>query len=118
LEYSEIHYSIQLPEKGKNIMLTNEQRRNILLATKEIVNNAIKHSGATNISIKAELNNGNFTCIVEDNGNGFNVSQQYSGNGLKNIRHRVEESGGQLEIKSEPGKGSRFVYNIPIKTTT
>ncbi len=118
LEYSGINYTIQLPEAGRDILLANELRRNILLITKEVVNNAIKHSGATDISVKAELNNNNLDFFVQDNGNGFDGLHNYRGNGLKNIEFRINESGGKLEITSAPGKGSLFFYCIPLKATT
>ncbi len=114
LEYSGMNYKIDLPENGREIMLSNEQRRNILLVTKEIVNNAIKYSSANTISIQAEVKNNSLAFIVEDDGKGFEIDKIYRGNGLKNIRTRIEELGGKMELVSEPGKGSRFKYSISV----
>jgi signal transduction histidine kinase len=114
LEYSGINYAVQLPDTGKEINLSNEQRRNILLSTKEIVNNAIKYSGAKNIRVVMTMDKNILTCTVEDDGIGFDTTQSYSGNGLKNIRHRIEELGGKFEIRSEIGKGSTFRYIVPL----
>jgi len=115
LEYAGIEYSIQLPEDRTDIILSNEQRRNILLVTKEIVNNAIKYSKAKNISIKAELINDRLAFIIKDDGAGFDTGRNYHGNGLKNIRSRVTEMGGQLKIESGEGDGSNFEYFISLK---
>jgi signal transduction histidine kinase len=41
-----------------------------------------------------------------------------TGNGLKNIRHRVHEMHGQLHIESGENLGCRFTYTIPLKPTT
>ena len=114
LEYSGINYDIELPDESKKVLLTNEQLRSILLTTKEIVNNAIKYSGAKNISIKMTLNKSMLACTVEDDGQGFDIGKSYTGNGLKNMRHRIEELGGLLEINSEKGKGSHFRYIIAV----
>ncbi len=118
LEYSGISYSIGFPETGNDILLTNEQRRNILLVTKEIINNAVKHSKAQNIIVKATLQNNKLDVEVQDDGIGFDIRTTRTGNGQKNIRHRIEEMGGILEIESAPGKGSRFVYRISFGATT
>ncbi len=118
LEYSGIHYSIRLPETGNDILLTNEQRRNILLVTKEIVNNAIKYSKAGNISVNATLQDGSLGFEIQDDGTGFDINGKYTGSGQRNIRQRIEELGGILKIESVPGKGSSFVYHIPLQATT
>jgi len=118
LEYSGMEYSIQLPEQNENITLSNEQRRNILLVTKEIVNNAIKYSKATNIDIKASLENGKISFSIQDDGVGFDTSRKLTGNGLKNIYHRIKELDGELKAESESGKGSSFIYTIPLKRRT
>ena len=117
LEYSGIQYSIVLPENENNILLSNQQRRNILMVTKEIVHNAIKHSKAQNISIKAVIHYGNLEMEITDDGQGFDPLNIHSGNGLKNIRQRVEEMGGRLKISSEKGKGSFFSYSVSLTTT-
>lgn len=115
LEYAGIEYSIHLPEDRTDIILSNEQRRNILLITKEIVNNAIKYSKAKNISIKAELINEGLAFIIQDDGAGFDTAKNYPGNGLKNIRSRVADLGGKVKIRSGEGAGSRFEYFISLK---
>ena len=51
LEYSGINYKIDFPENNEAVILTNAQRRNLLLVTKEIVHNAVKHSMASTITI-------------------------------------------------------------------
>lgn len=118
LEYSGMNYSIQLPESGSQLVLSNEQRRNILLVTKEIINNAVKYSKARNISVNAILRDNNLDFEIADDGAGFDITIKQSGNGLKNIRHRIEELGGIVVVESAPGKGSRFFYNIPLQPTT
>jgi len=114
LEYSEKTFTIQMPENGKDIILSNEQRRNILLVTKEIVNNAIKHSGATNISVLMEIQHGLLSCEITDDGIGFDSEKKVAGNGLKNIQHRINVIGGKLQVTSVQQKGSRFYYSVQL----
>lgn len=114
LEYSGKAFTLQLPENGKEIILSNEQRRNILLVTKEIVNNAIKHSLAKNITVIMQIQKGMLTCEITDDGIGFDTGKVVYGNGLKNIQHRINALNGKLSITSAPQSGSRFFYSVQI----
>lgn len=114
LEYTDTDYIIDLPHNGKDIILSNEQRRNILLVTKEIVNNAVKYSGAKSISVNAVIENSKLVFKIADNGRGFDTSASYSGNGLRNIKYRVEELGGKLQIISSVGNGAVYIYSVPL----
>jgi signal transduction histidine kinase/ligand-binding sensor domain-containing protein len=117
LEYSGISYRIDLPDGGSDVLLSNEQLRNMLLVTKEIVNNAIKYSQADTISVSARCGQGFLHFEVKDDGAGFDLQKKYSGNGLRNIRQRTEEIGGRLTIDSAAGRGSRFLCAFPLNTT-
>jgi len=118
LEYAGMEYTVQLPEDRKDIVLTNEQRRNLLLIAKEIVNNAIKYSKAKSISVMAGVNSNRLYFEIADNGNGFDMYKTYTGNGLKNMRNRIEELGGRMELVSGPETGTVFKYTIPLAPTT
>jgi len=114
LEYSGIDYAIEFPEIATPVMLSNEQKRNILMATKEIVHNAVKYSRAKNISVKAALQNGVLQFQIEDDGCGFDTSAIFSGNGMKHIKQRIQELGGTLHIGSTAGESTSFCYSFPI----
>lgn len=114
LEYSGINYSVLLPDDANAVILSNEKKRNILLVTKEIVNNAIKYSKAGNITVKMSVGKNVLIFSIEDDGVGFDVDKAYAGNGLKNIRQRLAEIDAVLNIKSEKNNGSSFCYSIPV----
>jgi signal transduction histidine kinase len=114
LEYSGMEYSIDFPENVVEVEMTNEMRRNLLMVTKEIINNAIKYSNAQEIKIKAELLKRKLCIEIKDNGVGFDSSAASSGNGLKNIKKRVDEMGGELIIESSEEKGTHFTVNVTI----
>lgn len=113
LEYSGIRYVIDFPDNGHGISLNNAQRRNLLLVTKEIVHNAIKHSRAANIAIRCTIDGNRLSFIVSDNGKGFDTEAKSSGNGLRNIKRRIEELGGSLAISSS-ASGTSFQYAILV----
>ncbi|HEU5397133.1 MAG TPA: ATP-binding protein, partial [Verrucomicrobiae bacterium] len=93
-------------------------RRNLLLAVKEAVNNAVKHSGANELFLRIYRNGDGVFVAVEDNGRGFYVSQaDWLRNGLTNMSQRMEEIGGKFLIHSAPGMGCRVEFYSPLTLT-
>ena len=113
-EYTEIDCHLNFTDKGKDRVVSNDQRRNILLATREIANNAIKYSGAKNFWAIISLESNLLHVEISDDGCGFDGTLNFSGNGLKNIRHRIKEMGGYLELQSQKGNGTRFTFTVPL----
>lgn len=76
----------------------------------ELVNNAIKHSKATEILVQFVQDNTRVHLTVQDNGQGFDTSKidHSKSSGLQNIRARVESFNGRLEIDSKPGVGTEI----------
>ena len=82
----------------------------------ELINNSIKHSGATQINMSLNYD-GNVICIdYTDNGRGFNPSAMMdAGMGLSNINSRISSLKGTSEITSSKGKGMRAVIKVGLK---
>ena len=72
----------------------------------ELLNNAVKHSGATSILAQVIRNDQNLSITIEDNGKGYDKENVMQGAGLKNILSRVDYLKGQLDIQSASGKGT------------
>jgi signal transduction histidine kinase len=74
----------------------------------ELLNNAVKHSGATTILAQVMRQDNNLSITVEDNGKGFDTATTdfTKGAGLANVQSRVDYLKGQLDIKAEPGNGT------------
>lgn len=91
-------------------------RRNLLLAVKEALNNAAKHSEATELFLRIHRQGQVLNLIVEDNGKGFEVGKADSErNGLTNMAQRMKELGGEYRISSRVGKGCRIEFKIPLE---
>jgi len=114
LVYANIKYEISINIKNSTHELDHTLVRNILLVTKEIVNNAIRHSKAENIIIQCNLLNNILHFHIADDGVGFEMNKTTFGSGLRNIKKRIEESGGIININSAPGKGSVFSYSFKL----
>jgi signal transduction histidine kinase len=80
------------------------------------VNNAVKHSGASTLSIDLSANHEKLIIKIVDNGKGFNaekIKKESAGFGLKNLLSRVDILKGDLYLASEPGKGTTYTIEIP-----
>jgi signal transduction histidine kinase len=86
--------------------------RNIILAYKEILANIIKHSRANTVTLKAYLEDHLFTIQIQDNGVGFEEITSSQGNGLKNIKKRMEMIKADMKIKKEGGVFYSFTLNL------
>ena len=73
-----------------------------------------RHANAKNVFSKLQLDNDKVILTIKDDGVGFDPSLIYSGNGMKNIRHRMNEINGDLKIESSPNNGSSFTYSISL----
>lgn len=89
-------------------------RQNVFPMFKEILHNIAKHARATRVRILVKVSSNQFRLSVEDDGAGFDESQVRRGNGLKNLRRRAADLRGELQIQSQPGRGSRFTVTASI----
>ncbi len=100
---------LDLPAQLPDRPVSTEVRHNLFMAVKEALNNALKHAHATEVRIGLGVTDRRMTIAITDNGRGFPVGQaRGKGNGLDNMRHRLEQIGGHLVLESEPGRGTRI----------
>ena len=103
-----------MPEFEKDIQLTHDQQRNLLLITKELVHNAVKYSQAKNIILQASMLHDDFIVAVKDDGDGFDEATVKHGNGIRNMRQRIPELGGHLTISSKAAYGTHGKFSVTI----
>jgi signal transduction histidine kinase len=83
----------------------------------EIINNIMRHSAATHVTIQLLRHDTEIVMMIEDNGKGFDVSKaknDENGIGLKNITSRVEYLHGSIDFDSMPGRGTTVTVEIPL----
>lgn len=107
---------IQVVAFGFNERLENTLEITIFRAVQELSTNIIKHSQANEATIHLTNHDENINIIIEDNGVGFDSSNADTadGMGLQNIKKKIAQLGGTLEIDSTPGRGTTIIIDIPV----
>jgi signal transduction histidine kinase len=80
-----------------------ELRQNLYLIFKESVNNVVRHSSATKVSIGLQRMDHTLRLSVQDNGHGIPPGRTDAGHGLKNMKMRAALLQGSLEIEHQNG---------------
>jgi len=81
---------------------------------REALTNAVRHSGAATVSVVISRDGGSFVLEIEDDGKGFDPEATVGpGRGLGNLRARAQTLGADLDIDSEPGRGTRVRLVMP-----
>ncbi len=112
LTYIDITYSFEhfnMQERASNkIEIT------IYRITQELINNIIKHSKATDVSIQLFNSNNTIVLIVEDNGIGIANENNKKGIGLLNISSRLDMVNGTVDFEPSPKSGTLVTIKIPV----
>jgi signal transduction histidine kinase len=97
--------------------LSAEVRRNLFLVVKEALHNVVKHSGAAEATMTVHIGEGTVEITIKDNGKGFLIGKDAgSGNGLGNMKNRMNDIGGSFSIESSPGHGTQIHIAAKVYT--
>jgi signal transduction histidine kinase/ligand-binding sensor domain-containing protein len=116
---------LDVPMQLPHWPVTAEVRHNLFLAFKEALHNVVKHANASEVFITLIPAAKEFTLLARDNGVGFTLENPEAqkpaepvrlarGNGLANMRRRLEKIGGRCEIETAPGKGTEVRFVVPV----
>jgi len=98
------------------VVLSLPLKRTLLMVIKETLNNTVKHSEATEVVLQIKWQAQRLIVAISDNGKGFDQTTLKPGrNGLVNMSQRMTEVGGTCVITSQPGKGCRTEFSIPLR---
>lgn len=120
LEAAGIALDWPLPEaEVEAIQLDYRLHKGLTSAVREIVSNAIRHSGASHFTVTQTLSPGYLALRFADNGRGIPAEALHgdtAGFGLRNLRHRIEDIGGHLDLAAGP-TGTTISLDIPLVLT-
>jgi ligand-binding sensor domain-containing protein/signal transduction histidine kinase len=122
VENSALHCEFMIPPKLPDCRLSTEVRHNVFLAVKELINNAVKHSGARRLTLTIRAGTEEFEIVIADDGRGMAPATAggadrfaRAGHGLINVRERLTSIRGHFELHSEPGRGTEARLIVPLR---
>lgn len=101
----------------ESLLLHEQQSVNLYRIAQEVIHNAIRHSQATELKLELRRDKNKIVFASFDNGMGFNYDNKFSestGYGLRNLLSRAEIMGGKMFVESKKGKGTTYIFEIPV----
>jgi signal transduction histidine kinase/predicted ATPase len=108
---------VHLQILGLETRLPEEMEVRVYRICQELVQNVIKHAGATTLLIQIILHNDSLNLMVEDNGVGLKKESMSQGFGFSTIQSNVDLFKGTFGLESQPGKGCLVLIDLPINET-
>ena len=106
---------LDVPDRAPVCEVPTTVRHNVFLVVKEALQNIVKHAHATEVWLHVSIQEQRLRIAVEDNGCGFERAPEDAwADGLRNMRQRLAEVGGECEIKSEVGKGTTISVELVL----
>ena len=99
---------------GEEKRITDNMEYTVYCCAKELVNNALKYSGAVNINLQLVQSGMHVSLTVQDDGCGFDEKTVIKGNGIENIRDGIATCKGKVDIISSLGKGTETIIELII----
>src|SRR5205809_1368816 len=99
--------------KGKLPELPQPWQENLLHIGQEALTNTLKYAHARNFKTRLTYKAKKLRLELRDDGDGFKAKDRHDGVGLRGMRERVEQMGGELEITSSRGKGTKITVLLP-----
>jgi signal transduction histidine kinase len=97
------------------LTLPLEVRRHVYLFAREALRNAAAHSSAPSVQIHLSAADRHLELTIHDDGAGFDPATPVEGTGLLSLRQRAAELGGELQIDTALGTGTRLALRIPLR---
>ena len=103
--------------EGDESLIVPQVRDELFLIIREGIRNAVAHSGAATITVEVNIDENHARALVRDDGRGFEAGEEATsvgGTGLTSMEERVSLLGGNLNLVSAPGKGTRVEISLPL----
>ena len=118
VDYIGQHSKLEIRYHAEEIGQLSEQKTvNLYRILQEVVHNTVKHAGASVLNISITRKKDTIVLSTSDNGAGFDYDKKLAadeGIGLKSLKSRVEIMNGELYLQSRRGKGTSYIFQIPV----
>jgi signal transduction histidine kinase len=107
---------VDVPAQLPAAAIPPEVRHNVFLAFKEAVHNVVKHAQASEAWIRLRLQPECFILEIQDNGRGMAKELPQNRNGLRNMKKRMTDIGGDFSVSPGAGGGTLVQLTVPLNT--
>ena len=115
LAAANIRCRMDVPVQIPPVELSSKIRHNVYLATKEALQNVVKHSQAKAAGLRIVIQPDSAIIVISDDGHGFAVEPDNAlADGLRNMRQRMSDIDGRCQIVSQPGGGTEVSLEFPL----
>ncbi|HVV00980.1 MAG TPA: two-component regulator propeller domain-containing protein [Verrucomicrobiae bacterium] len=117
-ESTGIRCRLEIPVDLPSSALSAELRHNLFLLVKEAFNNVVRHSRAETVTVSVSANESTARITISDDGCGFDpnaVLTRQNCSGVANMRDRMRQMGGEFQVLSRPGGGTRLEFSVPVE---
>jgi signal transduction histidine kinase len=99
--------------------LTEESAHELLQIVREVVSNAVRHSGGARMTLSLHVDGDEAVMTASDDGRGFDPTNRRGPGhfGLANLHDRAAAVGGTIVIDTGPGQGTRIIVRLPLRST-
>ncbi|PHN00588.1 sensor histidine kinase [Flavilitoribacter nigricans] len=102
-----------IPDNFPDIIISGEKRKNLFLCLKESAHNVVKHANADFVEFSMHYAQQQLSIILKDNGKGIGEEKlRHFGNGLVNMKKRMEVIGGKMIIESQNGSSVKLILPL------
>jgi ligand-binding sensor domain-containing protein/signal transduction histidine kinase len=117
LEIAGLRYRLEVPAQLPGTAIAPDVRHNVFLAAKEAITNVVRHAQASTAWLRLKLEPRSFTLEIQDDGrgpSGLEEARAQSRNGLRNMRKRMEDIGGEFSIGPVAENGTLVRLRAPL----
>jgi two-component system, NarL family, sensor kinase len=105
-----IETTVEVPD----VRLADPVETLLYRCAQEALRNAVRHSRASHVDVRVEVDDGRARLTVADDGEGFELPADEGHFGLRLLGDLAQEAGGRLDVQSSPGAGTRVVIEAPL----
>jgi signal transduction histidine kinase len=114
---AQLRCRLEVPEAPPALPLNSHVRHNLIMAVKEALHNVIKHARASEVRVQIAFEATGLSIRIQDDGCGFDPAACPPGNGLANLRRRMESIGGSFSVASQLDAGTTVTLRLLIVAT-
>jgi signal transduction histidine kinase len=115
LGLANITWRLEGPPATTELVLDSRHRHQLFLVFKEALTNVVRHSGATEVRLSIQVEQGELHLNIIDNGRGLpSNARTEEMDGMNNMRSRIEKLGGRFKIAGEAGHGTNLRFQVPL----